>query len=161
MLDQIFAAGKRGMVPWNAMISALIQNGCPVEGLGLFRMMVEEQTTRPNHITMVSVLSACTQISDSNLGGWFHDYLISIGHKGTIGSNKILAIALIDMCSKCGYLERAKEIFGHKISKDVVLFNAMIMGLVVNGEGEEWVTVGNVAESLLMAAVDVKSVAMH
>ena len=135
--DQISATGKRSVVPWNAMISAYIQNGCPVEGLSLFRMMVEEQTTRPNHITMVSVLSACAQIGDLNLGGWVHDYLISMGHKGTIGSNKILATALIDMYSKCGCLERAKEAFEHTVSKDVVLFNAMIMGLAVNGEGED------------------------
>ncbi|XP_027186225.1 putative pentatricopeptide repeat-containing protein At3g08820 isoform X2 [Cicer arietinum] len=135
--EQISAAGKRGVVPWNAMISAYVQNGCPLEGLNLFRAMVEEQTSRPNHITMVSVLSACAQIGDLSLGCWVHEYLISIGHKGTIGSNQILATSLIDMYSKCGSLDRAKEVFEHAISKDVVLFNAMIMGLAVNGEGED------------------------
>ncbi|XP_061373891.1 pentatricopeptide repeat-containing protein At1g08070, chloroplastic-like [Gastrolobium bilobum] len=135
--DRISTTGKRGVVPWNAMISAYVQNGCPVEGLSLFRMMVEEQTARPNHITMVSVLSACAQIGDLSLGGWVHEYLISIGHNGTIGSNQILATALIDMYSKCGCLERAKEVFQHTVSKDVVLFNAMLMGLAVNGEGED------------------------
>lgn len=134
--DRISVAGKRGVVPWNAMISAYVQNGCPVEGLNLFRVMVEEKTTRPNHITMVSVLSACAQIGDLSLGCWVHEYLISIGHKGTIGSNQILATSLIDMYSKCGSLDRAKEVFEHAVSKDVVLFNAMIMGLAVNGEGE-------------------------
>ncbi|XP_027367164.1 pentatricopeptide repeat-containing protein At2g29760, chloroplastic-like [Abrus precatorius] len=135
--DQISATGRRGVVPWNAMISAYIQNGSPVEGLSLFHKMVEEQTTRPNHITMVSVLSACAQIGDLSLGSWVHQYLISVGYKGTIGSNQILATSLIDMYSKCGSLDRAKEVFEHTVSKDVVLFNAMIMGLAVNGEGED------------------------
>ncbi|KAK7302620.1 hypothetical protein RJT34_13512 [Clitoria ternatea] len=134
---RISASGKRCVVPWNAMINAYVQNSCPVEGLSLFRTMVEEQTTRPNHITMVSVLSACAQIGDLSLGCWVHEYLISVGHKGTLESNRILATSLIDMYSKCGSLDKAKDVFEHTVSKDVVLFNAMIMGLAVNGEGED------------------------
>ncbi|KAK7390958.1 hypothetical protein VNO78_19197 [Psophocarpus tetragonolobus] len=135
--DRISATGKRSVVPWNAMISAYVQNGCPVEALSLFRMMVEEQTTTPNHVTMVSVFSACAQIGDLSFGSWVHEYLISIGYKDTIGSNQILATSLIDMYSKCGNLDKAKEIFENTVSKDVVLFNAMIMGLAVYGEGED------------------------
>ncbi|TKY51002.1 Pentatricopeptide repeat-containing protein [Spatholobus suberectus] len=135
--DRISATGKRSVVPWNTMISVYVQNGCPVEGLSLFRMMIEEQTTTPNHVTMVSVLSACAQIGDLSFGSWVHEYLISLGHKDTIGANQILATSLIDMYSKCGDLDKAKEVFEHTISKDVVLFNAMIMGLAVYGEGED------------------------
>ncbi|XP_020206775.1 pentatricopeptide repeat-containing protein At3g12770 [Cajanus cajan] len=135
--DRISASGKRSVVPWNAMISAYVQNGYPMEGLRLFHIMVEEQTTRPNHITIVSVLSACAQIGDLSFGSWVHEYLISLGHKDTIGSNQILATSLIDMYSKCGNLDKAKEVFEHTASKDVVLFNAMIMGLAVYGEGED------------------------
>ncbi|RYR59414.1 hypothetical protein Ahy_A05g025302 isoform A [Arachis hypogaea] len=135
--DRISVAGKRSVIPWNTMVSAYIQNGCPVEALSLFRVMVKEQTVSPNHITMVSVLSACAQIGDMNLGGWVHNYLISTRHKDTIGSNRILATALVDMYSKCGCLDRAKDVFEHTVSKDVILFNAMIMGLAVNGEGKD------------------------
>lgn len=135
--DQISATGKRRVPPWNAMINAYVQNGLCLEGLSLFRMMVKEQTTTPNHVTMVSVLSACAQIGDLDLGLWVHEYMMFTGQKGTIGSNRILATALIDMYSKCGSLEKAKEVFEHTVSKDVVLFNAMIMGLAVYGEGDD------------------------
>lgn len=135
--DRISTSGKSSVVPWNAMINAYVQSGCPVEGLNLFRMMVEEETTRPNHITMVSVLSACAQIGDLSFGSWVHGYLISLGHRHTIGSNQILATSLIDMYSKCGNLDKAKKVFEHTVSKDVVLFNAMIMGLAVYGKGED------------------------
>ncbi|CAJ1977367.1 unnamed protein product [Sphenostylis stenocarpa] len=135
--DRISAAGKRSVVPWNAMINVYVKNGCPVEGLSLFRMMIEKLTTTPNHITMVSVLSACAQIGDLSFGSWVHEYLISLGHKGTIGLNQILATSLIDMYSKCGNMNKAKEVFEHTVSKDVVLFNAMVMGLAVYGEGED------------------------
>ena len=135
--DQVSTAGKRGVLPCNAMINAYVQNGCPVECLNLFRVMVDEQICRPNHVTMVSVLSACAQIGDLDFGRWVHEYMISIGQKGIIRSNKILATALIDMYSKCGNLEAAKEVFDYTVTKDVVLFNVMIMGLAINGEGED------------------------
>ncbi|KAI9127691.1 hypothetical protein K1719_000684 [Acacia pycnantha] len=134
--EQISSTGKRSVLPWNAMINAYVQNGLPLEGLTLFRTMVEDQITEPNHVTMVSVLSACAQIGDLDLGVWVHEYMMSKGRKGIIGSNRILATALLDMYSKCGSLDRAKEVFKHTESKDVVLFNAMIMGLAVNSEGE-------------------------
>ncbi|XP_039173584.1 pentatricopeptide repeat-containing protein At1g08070, chloroplastic-like [Eucalyptus grandis] len=86
---------------------------------------------------MVSVLSASSQVGDLDLGKWVHNYLRSEGSKGILQSNKILATALIDMYCKCGRLEGAKEVFDQMICKDIVSFNAMIMGLAMNGEGEE------------------------
>ena len=137
IFDEIVHNATRSVLPWNAMIGAYIQNGCPMEALSIFRLMVEDPNHKPNHVTMVSVLSACAQIGDLDLGRWVHEYMKSKGSKGIIGSNKILATAFIDMYSKCGSLERAKEVFDQMVSKDVVSFNAMIMGLAVNGEGEE------------------------
>ncbi|KAF7811011.1 WD repeat and FYVE domain-containing protein 3 [Senna tora] len=134
---QISATGKRRLLPWNAMMNAYVQNGLCLEGLNLFRMMMEEQIITPNHVTMVSVLSACAQIGDLDLGMWVHEYIKSTGQKDIIESNRNLATTLIDMYSKCGNLERAKEVFENTVSKDVVLFNAMIMGLAINGEGED------------------------
>lgn len=135
--DHISAMGKRRVLPWNAMINAYVQNGLSLEGFSLFRVMMEQEITTPNHVTMVSVLSACAQIGDLDLGKWVHEYIVSRGQRGTIVSNRNLATALIDMYSKCGSLEKAKEVFEHTVSKDVVLFNAMIMGLAINGEGED------------------------
>lgn len=135
--DGISDSGKRSVLPWNAIIRAYVQNGFPLESLSLFRLMVEDPTRKPNHVTMVSVLSACAQVGDLELGRWVHEYLKSKGNRGVIGSNRILATALIDMYSKCGSLDRAKEVFDQMVSKDIVSFNAMIMGLAVNSEGEE------------------------
>ncbi|KAF3435512.1 hypothetical protein FNV43_RR22601 [Rhamnella rubrinervis] len=129
--------GKRSVLPWNAIIGAYVQNGSPMEALILFRQMVEQPNHRPNHVTMVSVLSACAQVGDLDLGKWVHEYLELQGRKGIIGSNKILATALIDMYSKCGSLDRAMVVFNQIVSKDVVSFNVMIMGLAINSKGVE------------------------
>ncbi|KAL6223280.1 hypothetical protein ACLB2K_006668 [Fragaria x ananassa] len=137
MFDGISESGKRSVLPWNAVIGAYVQNGCPLDCLSVFRLMVGDPTRKPNHITLVSVLSACAQVGDLELGRWVHEYLKSKGSRCVIKSNRILATALIDMYSKCGSLVNAKEVFDQMVSKDIVSFNAMIMSLAVNSEGEE------------------------
>ncbi|KAH7575365.1 hypothetical protein ACOSP7_005096 [Xanthoceras sorbifolium] len=135
--DKIDEISKRSVLPWNTMICAYVQNGFPIEALSLFRLMMEDSYRRPNHVTMVSVLSACAEVGDLELGRWVHEYMKSKGGKGVLESNTFLATALIDMYSKCGNLEKAKVVFDRMVSKDIVSFNAMIMGLALNGEGEE------------------------
>ncbi|KAK4401716.1 Pentatricopeptide repeat-containing protein [Sesamum angolense] len=105
--------------------------------LTLFKSMMENYDCRPNHVTMVSVLSACAEIGDLDLGMWVHNYMRTRGHKGVLSSNVNLATALINMYSKCGSLDEARKVFDQISKKDVVSFNAMIIGLAVNGEGEE------------------------
>ncbi|MQL71143.1 hypothetical protein Taro_003488 [Colocasia esculenta] len=49
----------RDRVSWNAMIVGHAQNGCGEEALGLFkRMLVSGE--KPDHVTMIGVLSACS-----------------------------------------------------------------------------------------------------
>ncbi|KAL6957391.1 hypothetical protein U1Q18_035126 [Sarracenia purpurea var. burkii] len=135
--DEISDSGKRSVVPWNAMINTYAQNASPLEALSLFDLMMENHSCRPNHITVVSVLSACAQIGDLDRGIWVHEYLKSEGRKGILTFNKNVGTALIDMYSKCGSLAKAKEVFDQMVNKDVVSINAMIMGLAVNGKGED------------------------
>lgn len=137
MFDHISVNGKRSVLSWNAIIGAYVQNGCALEALSLFRLMTEHHKCSPNHVTMVSVLSACAQVGDLDLGILVHEHIKSSQQEGVqVLSNRNLATALIDMYSKCGSLERAMEVFDKMVAKDVISFNAMIMGLAVNGEGE-------------------------
>ncbi|OMO73951.1 hypothetical protein CCACVL1_17054 [Corchorus capsularis] len=138
--NDIDAIGKMSVLPWNAMIGAYVQTGCPMEALSLFHLMMEDSNCTPNHVTMVSVLSACAQLGDLDLGKWVHEYMEHKGRKGVLETNTFLATAFIDMYSKCGDLEMAKRVFDQMISRDVISFNAMIMGLAMNGEGRQAVS---------------------
>lgn len=135
--DGISDNGKKSVLCWNAMIGAYVQSGGAVEALDIFKSMMEKYNCRPNHVTMVNVLSACAEIGDLDLGVWVHEYMRSSGQKGVLSSNVNLATALIDMYSKCGDLDGARKVFEQMRRKDVVSFNAMIIGLAVNGKGEE------------------------
>ncbi|KAL0384282.1 UNVERIFIED_CONTAM: Pentatricopeptide repeat-containing protein, chloroplastic [Sesamum radiatum] len=85
---------------------------------------------------MVSVLSACAEIGDLDLGMWVHRYMRTRGHKGVLSSNVNLATALINMYCKCGSLDEARKVFD-QIRKRCGFIQCMIIGLAVNGEGEE------------------------
>ncbi|CAN4105020.1 unnamed protein product [Withania somnifera] len=137
IFEWISGDGKRSVIPWNVMIGAYVQNGCSLDGLCVFRLMMELNCCCPNHVTMVSVLSACAQVGDLELGLWVHEYMKGSRQKSFLLSNANLATALIDMYSKCGSLERAGEVFEQLVVKDVVSYNAMIMGLAMNGKGTE------------------------
>ncbi|KAK9688994.1 hypothetical protein RND81_09G026700 [Saponaria officinalis] len=135
--DKIGDVGKRNVVAWNSMIGAYVQNGCAMEAINLFRAMIDYPYVKPNHVTMVSVLSACSQVGDIDLGIWVHEYFKSRGREDILRSNSFLATAMIDMYCKCGNLSKAKDVFRSMISKDAISFSVMIMGLAVNGEGHE------------------------
>lgn len=135
--NDITEIGKKSVLSWNAMIGAYVQNGCASEAVSLFKLMMQNCICRPNHVTVVSVLSACATVGDLDLGTWVHEYMRTSGHKGVLSSNVNLATSLIDMYCKCGSLVRARGVFDQMIEKDVVSLNAMIMGLALNGEGEE------------------------
>ncbi|KAI4367131.1 hypothetical protein MLD38_022901 [Melastoma candidum] len=134
---RVSGIGRRSTVPWNVMITAFAQNGFPMEAISTFREMVTDITRIPNHVTMVSVLSACAEVGDLELGKWVHNYIESAGVRGILRTNAFLGTGLIDMYCKCGSLKRAEEVFNVMASKDVVSFNAMIMGLAVNGRGDD------------------------
>ncbi|XP_043705162.1 pentatricopeptide repeat-containing protein At3g12770-like [Telopea speciosissima] len=126
---------RRSVLPWNAIINGYVQNGHHMDALSVFRLMVEGFNPKPNHVTMVSVLSACAEVGDLRLGRWVHEYVKLNGRKCILESNTVLATALIDMYSKCGTPEKAREVFDRIVTKDVISFNAMIMGLAINGQG--------------------------
>lgn len=50
---------KKRVVSWNSMINGYARHGHANEALDLFKQMVEIENARPDHITFVSVLSAC------------------------------------------------------------------------------------------------------
>lgn len=62
--ETISNEGRRNVLPLNVMITALVQNGSPVEALNLFRQVFWDSNRTSNHIMVVSVLSACAQVGD-------------------------------------------------------------------------------------------------
>ncbi|KAL5547964.1 hypothetical protein UlMin_003195 [Ulmus minor] len=113
----------RDVVCWNAMISGYIQSDQFQEGLAFFQEMLKANV-RPNQSTMVTLLSACAQSGSIDLGNWVRSWIEDHG----LGSNLRLVNALVDMYSKCGALETARDLFDGLNQKNVVSWNVMIGG---------------------------------
>jgi pentatricopeptide repeat protein len=126
------AGGGRNLVAWSAMIGGYSRVGMVNQALGLFREM-QAAGVEPDEVTMVSVISACAKAGALDLGRWVHAY---IDRKG-ITVDLELSTALIDMYAKCGFIERAREVFDVMVERDTKAWSAMIVGLAIHGLAED------------------------
>ncbi|KAL6985660.1 hypothetical protein U1Q18_019035 [Sarracenia purpurea var. burkii] len=84
------------------------------EALRFFDLMLSSGI-EPNEVTMISVLSACSQKRDLKLGKSIHEYVKMENVVCTLN----LRNALLDMYVKCGCLTTAREIFDKMETRDV------------------------------------------
>ena len=135
LAEKVFETmSDKDVVTWTSMISAYVQNRCPMKALDLFREMLS-LGLRPDGPAIVSVLSAIADLGFVEEGKWLHAYVsmnkIELS-SGFIGS------ALIDMYSKCGYIENAYHVFrsiSHR--RNIGDWNSMISGLAIHGLARE------------------------
>lgn len=122
----------KDIVVCNAMMAGYVQNGNFLEALEFFHDILQMKFLFPDRTTFSIVLSAISQLGQVDEGIAVHSY---IQDNGIIIDGK-LAVALIDMYSKCGTIDMAIEVFESLKGKDVDHWNAMICGLAVHGFGE-------------------------
>ncbi|KAJ4968663.1 hypothetical protein NE237_015364 [Protea cynaroides] len=136
LIDKAFAiftqVSARDTVCWTAMIDGFVRNGEMNRALRLF-MKMQGEAVRPNEVTVVCVLSACSQLGALELGRWVHSYV----GKYKIKLNHFVGSALISMYSRCGSLEEAQEVFVEMTDRDVITYNSMIVGLAMHGKSRE------------------------
>lgn len=118
---------KRDLISWNSLISGYAQVGNVREIFRLlYRMRIEG--VDPDHQTFGSLLSANVTENDLELGKLVHGQTMRAGfHLDTH-----IVTSLIVMYMKCGNVNVAFRIFEQMQEKDVVLWTAMISGLVQN-----------------------------
>ncbi|MQL76096.1 hypothetical protein Taro_008470 [Colocasia esculenta] len=122
---------KRSVVSWTAMISACSQNGRAEEAFEVFASM-RQSGFKANQFTYGSVLRACTNMLCMGRGGQIHGCIA----KSRFSKNLHVQSALVDLHSKCGLIEDAWSLFVEMDQKDVISWNSMIGGYVVQGLGD-------------------------
>nr|GMC75611.1 pentatricopeptide repeat-containing protein At3g62890-like [Ipomoea batatas] len=120
---------EKDCVSWTTMISGYAQHDQFSETLALFQEMLHIGI-KPDETTLVSVVSACTRLAALEQGKWIHAYI----RKNGLKVNIILGTTLIDMYMKCGYTENAMEVFHGMEERGVSSWNALILGLAMNGQ---------------------------
>ncbi|KAG0483838.1 hypothetical protein HPP92_011922 [Vanilla planifolia] len=122
------AMPEKDLVSWSTMISGYAQLGHFSNALTLFHEM-QIKGIRPDEATLVSVISACTSVSALEQGKWVHAYI----RKHAIPLKLFLGTTLLDMYMKCGCIETAQEVFNEMEERGISTWNAMILGLSMNG----------------------------
>ncbi|KAJ7535789.1 hypothetical protein O6H91_12G045900 [Diphasiastrum complanatum] len=122
----------RNVVSWSAMIAGFVKCGQEERALRCYQEMQREQI-EPNSVTFVSVLNACANIAALEEGRCIHAQVI----QNSLESHIFVGSCLVDMYSKCGSIEEAVRVFNNMPQRNVITWNAMIMGYAMHGLGKE------------------------
>lgn len=123
----------RDVVTWNVMINAYVERGLYEQAFGLYEEMLKLDCIQPDGVTLISLVSACTQMGDLKGGKWFHSCSKELG----LDKNLIVGNAILDMYIKCGDLELARDVFYGMDERDVLTWTSMLMGLTSLGHFQE------------------------
>ncbi|XP_039169211.1 putative pentatricopeptide repeat-containing protein At3g01580 [Eucalyptus grandis] len=124
----------KDIVSWNSIISCLARNGNYSEALLQFKKIHcngGNELSRPDFVTVLAMLQACSEISSSQLGQMFHGYITKTG----LVCDVFVQNSLIDMYGRTGRLDLAKSVFQDMQIKDLPSYNSLITALGINGAG--------------------------
>lgn len=123
---------NKDLIAWSAIISVHARGGQPHDALSAFKQM-QSINEKPNKVTFVSLLQACTALGAQELGESIHGFVTKAGYS----SNIYLKSCLIDLYCKLGRIKQGKALFDETSTKDVVCWSSMIKGYGWNGYGFE------------------------
>ncbi|MCO5554783.1 hypothetical protein L7F22_008318 [Adiantum nelumboides] len=123
---------NRDIVSWGAMITGYVQNGQALSALKLFEQLLE-QGIKPSKVVFLGAVKACSILSADDWGRLIHSELIQT----EITTDLVIDNALIDMYTKCGFMQDAQSLFNCLPVQDEVSWGTLIAGFVTQGNPEQ------------------------
>ncbi|CAN6344493.1 unnamed protein product [Urochloa humidicola] len=126
------AAPARNAVSWGAMLAVYAQNALGNEAIQLFtELRTNGSGLVPNHFMLSSVVSACAGVARLSIGKCVHGAVLRLGH----GNNEVIAVALVDMYSKCGCYEYSRKVFDRIEQPSLIPYTSIIVAAAKYGRG--------------------------
>ncbi|KAJ0972216.1 hypothetical protein J5N97_020175 [Dioscorea zingiberensis] len=149
LLIVILSNTKRAFA-WNVLISAYCRRRLWREATIAYAEMVQSGVEVDKY-TYSSVLAACGEILDLNVGRLVHKGIVTCG----LELDLFVHNALVAMYAKCGELVSAHHVFDRMPERDVVSWNSMIYG---NASRGMWAEAFELVERMCIENVEVNSV---
>ncbi|KAK9089974.1 hypothetical protein Sjap_023151 [Stephania japonica] len=118
-------------VSWGTLLSGYSHMNLCKQAIHLLHHMIS-LGFKPDNVALVSALSACAQVGALEKGEYIHSYVQQNG----IRIDSFMSTALVHMYSKCGRLDIAMDVFDAAQHKNLFTWNAMIVGLAMNGHAQ-------------------------
>ncbi|WMV21384.1 hypothetical protein MTR67_014769 [Solanum verrucosum] len=116
------------LVTWSALISGISLCGDSVKALDFFREM-NMKGGKADASLIATVLTACSQLANVQPGIETHGYAFRHGYHSEV----MVSSALLDMYSKCGFLELGYQVYETMVFKNIVSYNSIISSLGLYG----------------------------
>ncbi|KAF4367096.1 hypothetical protein F8388_006404, partial [Cannabis sativa] len=140
---------SKNVFSWAAIIGMNCRMGfCEEALLGLLELL--DSGHFPDNFVVPNALKACGAFQWIGMGKGIHGYAIKMGYGN--GICVFVSSSLGDMYGKCGAMEDARMVFDGIPEKNVVTWNSLMVGYVLNGENEK--TINYLSASANIAAPD-------
>ena len=125
---EFFEMPEKSVVSWNAMITGYSQHGYGSEAVSLFEDM-KRLGLRPNHVTFVGVLSACSHVGLVNEG---LSYFNSMSKEHGLVPKPEHYVCVVDLLGRAGLLHRAREFIEEMpIEPDAMIWRTLLSACTV------------------------------
>ncbi|GMY36094.1 pentatricopeptide repeat-containing protein At1g08070, chloroplastic [Fagus crenata] len=132
--EQVFDnMNPKSLASWNAMISGLAMHGHPDKAIRLFEEMANEGI-KPDDITFVGLLSACTHAGLPELG---RQYFCSMIHDFNISPKLHHYGCMIDLLGRAGMFDEAETLMNSmEMKPDGAIWGSLLGACRVHGRVE-------------------------
>eukprot|EP01018_Ginkgo_biloba_P038447 Gb_32439 [translate_table: standard] len=124
---------EQDLVSWTAMIGGYAQNGCGKQALELYEMMLGK-IMKPNYVTFVGVLSACSHAGLVDEG---RHYFNSMSRDHCITPRAEHYGCMIDLLGRAGCLDEAEDLINNMPFKpNAIVWGALLGACRIHGKSE-------------------------
>ncbi|KAL8222941.1 hypothetical protein R6Q57_020340 [Mikania cordata] len=119
-------------VSWTSMILGCVENGDENRAFVIYHKM-RQSGVLPDEYTFATLIKACSYSTALEQGRQIHANAI----KSNCGGDAYVSTSLIDFYAKCGNIDESYSLFKRTRVHNIVIWNAMLVGLAQYGHGKE------------------------